>query len=78
MRLIIHKAKEILDGHACIMEDVPASMSAFGTPDEVYNYCKKLIREIGPDGFILQSGCDIPTNAKLENVQAMVSAARDS
>jgi len=54
------------------------TMFAFGTPDEVYNYCKKLIREIGPDGFILQSECDIPTNAKLENVQAMVSAARDS
>ncbi|MBW1890933.1 MAG: uroporphyrinogen decarboxylase [Deltaproteobacteria bacterium] len=74
----IHKAKEILDGHACIMGDVPASMFAFGTPEEVYTYCKKLIREIGPDGFILQSGCDIPTNAKLENVQAMVSAARES
>ncbi len=74
----IHKAKEILDGHACIMGDVPASMFAFGTPDEVYNYCKKLIREIGPDGFILQSGCDIPTNAKLENVKAMVAAARES
>jgi len=58
--------------------DVPASMFAFGTPDEVYNYCRKLIQEIGPDGFILQSGCDIPTNAKLENVQAMVSAARES
>jgi len=29
-------------------------------------------------GFILQSGCDIPTSAKLENVQAMVSAARES
>ena len=66
------------NGHACIMGDVPASMFAFGTPDEVYNYCKKLIREIGPDGFILQSACDIPTNAKLENVQAMVSAARES
>jgi len=74
----IHKAKEILDGHSCIMGDVPAAMFAFGTPEEVYNYCKKLIREIGPDGFILQSGCDIPTNAKLENVQAMVAAATGS
>ena len=26
-------------------------------------------------GFILQSGCDIPANAKLENVKAMVAAA---
>ncbi len=59
------------------MGDVPASMFAFGTPEDVYKYCQKLINEIGPDGLILQSGCDIPANAKLENVQAMVSAAKD-
>jgi uroporphyrinogen-III decarboxylase len=35
-------------------------------------------RELGPAGFTLQSGCDIPTNAKLENVQAMVAAATGS
>jgi uroporphyrinogen-III decarboxylase len=45
------------------------------TPEKVHEYCAKLIREVGPQGFILQSGCDIPTNAKLENVQAMVAAA---
>jgi uroporphyrinogen-III decarboxylase len=44
-------------------------------PDDVYQYCFRLIRELGPRGFILQSGCDIPANAKLENVQAMVAAA---
>ena len=73
----IFKAKEILGDHMCLMGDVPANMLAFGTPDEVYEYSLKLIREIGPDGFILQSGCDIPANAKLENVQAMVSASMD-
>ncbi|MEA3232667.1 MAG: uroporphyrinogen decarboxylase family protein [Thermodesulfobacteriota bacterium] len=45
------------------------------TPDEIYAYCTKLIRELGPKGFILQSGCDIPANAGLMNVQAMVAAA---
>ena len=45
------------------------------TPDHVYDYCSQLIRELGPEGFILQSGCDIPANAKLENVKAMVAAA---
>lgn len=45
------------------------------TPDTVYDYCTRLIRELGPGGFMLQSGCDIPTNAKLENVKAMVAAA---
>ncbi|AET68473.1 uroporphyrinogen-III decarboxylase [Desulfosporosinus orientis DSM 765] len=71
----IFKAKEILGDTMCIMGDVPASMFTLGTPDEVYKYSRKLIEEIGPQGFILHSGCDIPIDAKLENVQAMVAAA---
>jgi uroporphyrinogen-III decarboxylase len=71
----IFRAKDILGNHMCIMGDVPASMLFLDHPHDVYQYCSRLIRELGPQGFILQSGCDIPTNAKLENVQAMVSAA---
>ena len=71
----IYKAKDIFNGRQCIMGDVPASLLAFGQPREVYDYSKELVEDIGPRGFILQSGCDIPANAKLENVQAMVAAA---
>jgi uroporphyrinogen-III decarboxylase len=71
----IFQAKKELGDHLCIMGDVPASLLAFGTINETYNYCRKLVKEIGPQGFILHSGCDIPTNAKLENVQAMVEIA---
>ena len=71
----IFKAKTVLGDHMCIMGDVPAAMLYLETPESVREYCTKLIREIGPRGFILQSGCDIPTNAKLANVQAMVAAA---
>ena len=71
----IFKAKEILGNHMCLMGDVPAAMLFLKNPDDVYRYCRRLIHELGPQGFILQSGCDIPANAKLENVQAMVAAA---
>ena len=71
----IYKAKEVLGDHMCIMGDVPAPKLSHGTPDEVYVYCQKLIRELGPEGFILHSGCDIPENAQLDNVRAMVAAA---
>ncbi len=71
----IRKAREVLDGHMCVMGDVPASLLFSGSPDQVYDYASALVGELGPTGFILQSGCDIPTNAKLENVQAMVAAA---
>ena len=71
----LFKAKEILGDHMCLMGDVPATMQCLGSPDEVYEYSTRLIRELGPEGFILQSGCDIAANAKLENVRAMVGAA---
>jgi uroporphyrinogen decarboxylase-like protein len=70
----IHRASEILKGHSCIMGDVPATMLCSATADEVYEYSSRLVREIGPAGFILHSGCDIPENAKVENVQAMIAA----
>jgi hypothetical protein len=71
----IFKAKEVLGHHMCIMGDVPAPMLCLADPDTVFQYSSRLIRELGPEGFILHSGCDIPENAPLENVQAMVSAA---
>ena len=74
----IVEAKRVLGDHSCIMGDVPATLLVRGTEDQVYQYCTKLVRELGPEGFILQSGCDIPPNAKLGNVKAMVAAARES
>lgn len=72
----IMKLRKALDGHMCIMGDVPATMLALGTPEEVYAYASRLKNEIGPKGFILSSGCDVPPNAKVENVKALVAAGR--
>jgi uroporphyrinogen-III decarboxylase len=72
------KAKEILGDHLCLMGDVPASLLTLGTPEEVTEYVRKLIDGVGKGGgFILSSGCDIPIDAKWENVQAMVDAGKD-
>jgi uroporphyrinogen-III decarboxylase len=73
----IFKAKKVLGNHMCLMGDVSASMLYLEEPEDVYDYSAKLIRELGPEGFILHSGCDIPANAKLENVKAMVAAATE-
>jgi hypothetical protein len=70
----IYEAKRLLGDHMCLMGDVPASLLFGGSPEEVHSYSARLIRELGPHGFILHSGCDIPANAPLANVQAMVSA----
>ena len=74
----IFKAKEILGDTMCIMGDVPATLLAFGSPDEVRAYCKKLIEVVGQDGgFILSSGCSVPANAKPQNVKAMHEAVEE-
>ncbi len=71
--------KRVLGGHMCIMGDVPATLLAFGSKDEVRQYCQRLIREVGGDGgFILGSGCSIPFNARPENVVAMREAVMDA
>jgi uroporphyrinogen decarboxylase len=51
-------------------------MLAFGGEREVSDYCKKLINVVGRNGgFILAAGCEIPPNARPENVKAMIDAA---
>jgi len=74
----IFQAKQLLGDRMCIMGDVPAYLLAFSKKDEVLDYCKRLIEEVGKDGgFILSSGCSIPANAKTENVRAMYEAVEE-
>jgi uroporphyrinogen-III decarboxylase len=60
----------------CLMGDVPAALLAFGTPEQVYHYGRQRIEELGPCGFILHPGCDVPDNAPLVNVQALIAGAK--
>jgi hypothetical protein len=72
----IFRAKEVIGEHCCLFGDVPSTMLAFGGEREVSDYCKKLINVVGRNGgFILAAGCEIPPNARPENVKAMIDAA---
>lgn len=73
----VRKFKELVGDRVCMLGDVPASILATGTPDDVYNYVRDLVRDVGPTGLMLSSGCDIPVNAKPENVEALVAAGRE-
>ncbi|MBI5440371.1 MAG: hypothetical protein HY900_04070, partial [Deltaproteobacteria bacterium] len=73
----IRKAKEILGDHMAIMGDVPASLFATGTPDEVYAYVRDLVRDVGPTGLMLCPGCDAPINTRPENMEAFVAAGQE-
>lgn len=71
------KAYDIIGGHHSMRGDVGASMFAFGTPDDIREYCEKLITGLGmKGGFMLASGCEIPINAKAENIKAMFESLR--
>jgi len=73
----IRKAREILADHLCIKGDVPARLLSLGKKEEVEAYCSELIDFMGHDGgFILGSGCEVPVDAKPDNVAALINAVR--
>ncbi len=72
----IHLVKKHLGGIMAITGNTPASLMTLGTPDDVYNFVKNQISELGEEGYIITSSCGIPINAPAGNVKAMVAAAR--
>jgi hypothetical protein len=72
----IFRAKEILGDRVCLMGNVPLPLLQLGSPRDVEEYCKKLIKVCGKGGgFILANGGDI-YDAKPENMRAMVDSAK--
>lgn len=73
----IRKAKEILYGHMCVKGNVSSTLLALGTAGEVESESRRLIDDLATGGgFILASGCEVPIDAPLENVRALIDAAR--
>jgi uroporphyrinogen-III decarboxylase len=62
------KAKEILDGRVFIAANVPLSMFATATLDQVKPYCKKIIDTVGEDGGYIMPSSGSLDDAKPENM----------
>lgn len=74
----IFRAKEVLGDRACLRGNVPASLLISGSPDEVRDYCKKLIDIAGKGGgFMMDGASGIPDEARVENVRAMAETTRE-
>lgn len=72
----LDKAKKILGGRFCLKGNVPNTLLAFGKPEEVRDYVKRLIDEYAADGgFIIDAAAVIQADAKEENVRALVETA---
>jgi hypothetical protein len=71
------KAKKILGDKCCLHGNVPASLIVTGSPQDVKECCRKLIENCGQGGgYILGAGCTAE-NPRLENLRAMISAAKE-
>jgi uroporphyrinogen-III decarboxylase len=71
------KAKDILGDRVCIRGNVPISLLATGTPDEVRSYCRKLIDYVGKGGGFIMDAAAHVTEAKPENLRAMFDFTRE-
>ncbi|MFC1534779.1 uroporphyrinogen decarboxylase family protein [Thermodesulfobacteriota bacterium] len=71
------KAKEVLGDIVCLQGNVPLSMLVAGTPDDIKEYCKKLIDIVGKDGGFIMSSSTGLDNAKPENVKAMFDFTKE-
>jgi hypothetical protein len=71
------KVKETLGKNACLIGNVPSSMLGLATPQDVKDYCKKLIDTAGKGGGFIMSNGAFFDHAKPENVKAMVDVTKE-
>lgn len=70
-------ARKKLGDHVAFLGDVPAPLLSTASAQEVADYVKRLIDDVGPKGLIISSGCDAPPNAKFDNMVAMYKTAAE-
>lgn len=72
----MREAKRVLGDRVCLYGNVPSALLVYGEPGEVEEHCRGLIEECAQGGgYILGSECEVPWDAKPENVRAMIAAA---
>jgi uroporphyrinogen-III decarboxylase len=71
------QAKETLGNVSCIMGNLPSSIAIKGTVTQVKEYCRKLIEDCAPGGGYILSGGASVHKGKIENLQAMMEAAKE-
>ncbi len=73
----IFKAKKILGETVCIMGNMPNSLLATGSVDQVKDYTKKLVDVCGNGGGYIMSASALIDEAKQENIEVWMETTRE-
>ncbi|RMF91867.1 MAG: hypothetical protein D6741_15600 [Planctomycetota bacterium] len=77
-RTDVFEAHRVLGDRFCISGGVPNDLLAFGTPQDVREFCKKVIEEVARDGgYIMDASAIMQNDTKPENLRAMTEATRE-
>ena len=60
----------------CIQGGVPPTLLEVGSPQEVEEHCKKVIKVVGKDGGLILGVGTSSEGARPENVRAMVESVK--
>lgn len=72
------KAHRVLHHKFAISGGVPNTLLALGKPQEVRDYCKRLIDEVGADGgYIMDASAIVQNDAQVHNVEVMTHFTRE-
>lgn len=74
-RTNIFKAKEILGDHICLEGNLKPSLFTLGTPNLIEKATKEIIDKCAEGGGLIV-GAEIPDDAKLENIKAMIDTCK--
>ena len=73
----VFKAKEVLKDHMCIRGNVPPSLLQTGTPQDVKDYCKKLIDVVGKGGGLVMAPRSSVDEVNPKNFKPMFDFTRE-
>jgi len=72
----VFRAKEMIGDCMCIQGGVPPTILQAGSPQDVEEHCKKLIKDIGKNGGLIVFPNSAMDYARPENVKAMVETVK--
>jgi hypothetical protein len=77
-RTDIYEAHKAIGHKFCISGGVPNFLLSYGTPQQVREYCKKVIETVAGDGgYIMDTSAIVQNDAKVENIRAMTEFTRE-